>query len=119
MVLTLSEKQGNELTRERDLFLTDDQLKEEKRQQKLIYMVNPVFAKPETSWALAHRDDVPTVETAPATEGSDNQQAKACYKQVIKHLTPSPKAQKQWVVISESMNETEATFVAAKTRTYH
>ena len=114
VLLTLSDKQGNELTRERDLFLTDDQLQEEKRQQKLIYMVNPVFAKPETSWAFAHRDDVPPVETVPATEGSDNQQAKACYKQVIKHLTPSPKAQKQWVVISESMNETEATFVAQR-----
>lgn len=114
VMLTLSEKQGNELKRERELFLTDEQLQEEKRQQKLIYMVNPVFAKPETSWAFAHRDDVHPVETAPATDGSDNQQAKACYKQVIKHLTPSPKAQKQWVVISESMNETEATFVAQR-----
>lgn len=99
---------------DRDLFLTDAQLQEEKQQQKLIYMVNPVFAKPETSWAFTHPDAAPPIESSPVTNGVGNQQAKACYKQVIKHLTPSPKAQKQWVVLSENINETEATFVAQR-----
>lgn len=99
---------------DRDLFLTDDQLLEERRQQKLLYSVNPLFARPETSWAFTHPDKASLTEKAPADNNPYKPLAKACYTQVIKHLTPSPKAQKQWVLLSEEMNESEATFVAER-----